>query len=81
MWLQYEGSEMFRDNTPAQAGNSVTDRIVGEPECRDITDLSRTSRWRLMQAGKFPQKIQLSPNRTGWKLSSVLAWLADRGAA
>jgi prophage regulatory protein len=72
---------MSIENYSSCAENSITDRIVGEPECREITDLSRTSRWRLMRAGKFPKKITLSPNRTGWRLSQVVEWLAEREAA
>ena len=59
----------------------LIDRIVDEAECQHITSLSRTSLWRLMQRGKFPRKIRIGPNRTGWKLSSILAWLAEREAA
>ena len=59
----------------------IFDRIVGEPECRRLTDLSRTSRWRLMKLGEFPAKIRIGPNRTGWRLSQVMAWLAEREAA
>ena len=72
---------MSHEHSPARAGDAVSDRIVGERECREITDLSRTTRWRLMQAGKFPKKIRISPNRTGWMLSSVSIWLAQRQVA
>ena len=60
---------------------SEVDRIVGEAECGHITDASRTTRWRLMQRGEFPQKVRISPNRTGWKLSEVMNWLSQREAA
>jgi predicted DNA-binding transcriptional regulator AlpA len=59
----------------------VIDRIVGETECEHITDASRTTRWRMMKRGEFPQKVRISPNRTGWLLSEVMAWLAQRKAA
>ena len=59
---------------------SAVDRIVGESECRQITNLSRTTRWRLMRNNLFPKKVSLSPNRRGWKISAVLAWLAEREA-
>jgi len=72
---------MSLEHSPARAGNEGIDRIIGERECRQITDLSRTTRWRLMQTGKFPKKILLSPNRSGWMLSSVASWLAERQAA
>ncbi len=56
-------------------------RIVGERECEERTDLSRTTRWRLMQRGLFPAKVRLSPNRTGWRLSDILEWLEAREVA
>ena len=57
------------------------DRIIGERECGHITDTSRTTRWRMMQRDEFPKKIRISPNRTGWFLSEVMDWLAQRKAA
>ena len=72
---------MSIEHSPARAGDSVTDRIIGEPECEHITDASRTTRWRMMQRGEFPQKVRISPNRTGWLLSEVMEWLAQRKAA
>ena len=61
--------------------NQPEDRIIGEPECAEFTDLSRTTRWRLMRQGLFPKKVLLSPNRRGWKLSAVRKWLETREAA
>lgn len=72
---------MSLEHSPARAGNAVIDRIIGEPECEQVTDLSRTTRWRLMRRNQFPKKIRISPNRTGWRLSEVMDWLADREAA
>ena len=57
------------------------DRIIDESECCRLTTLSRTTRWRMMNRGKFPKKFQLSPNRGGWWLSKILKWLRDREAA
>ncbi len=57
------------------------DRIIGEREACALTSLSRTTLWRLMRRGAFPKKIRLSPNRTGWRLSSILEWLEAREAA
>ena len=63
------------------AGTAVADRIIGERECAEITNLSRTTRWRLTRRSLFPNKVSLSPNRRGWKMSAVLAWLETREAA
>ena len=87
--MSLEHSPARAEDAPAgrpngEAGNRAPptiDRIVGENECREITNLSRTSRWRMMRRGEFPQKLRISPNRTGWRLSSVLDWLAGREIA
>ena len=65
----------------AREAPATVDRIVGEVECRELTNLSRVTRWRLMRRAAFPKKIRLSPNRTGWRLSSILEWLEAREAA
>ena len=71
---------MSLEHSTARDG-SVPDRIVGERECGELTDLSRTTRWRLMRRGLFPAKVSLSPNRAGWKLSAIIEWLEARGVA
>ncbi len=86
---------MSLEHSPARAGDATVghpkgeggkqapptvDRIVGESECCQITNLSRTSRWRMMRRQEFPAKVRISPNRTGWRLSQVLEWLHDREA-
>ena len=58
-------------------------RILGEPEVHRLTNLSRTTRWRLEREGKFPRRLRLSGNRVGWHADEVLAWIAalPRGGA
>ena len=70
---------MSLDHSTARDG-SVPDRIIGEPECKELTDLSRSTRWRLMRKGDFPAKVALSPNRKGWRLSAIVGWLEAREA-
>ena len=40
--------------------------------------ISRTTLWRLIKAGDFPQAIKLSPNRVGWRESQITAWIETR---
>jgi prophage regulatory protein len=54
------------------------DRIVREAECALLSGLSRTTRWRLERAGKFPKRRQISPNCVGWLCSEVMTWLRER---
>ena len=70
---------MSLEHSPTRDGTGS--RIVGERECAELTDLSRTTRWRMMRAGLFPGKVILSPNRRGWTFSSIIEWLEARKAA
>ena len=56
--------------------DEVKVRILGEPEVHRLTNLSRTTRWRLEREGKFPKRVRLSGNRVGWQADEVLAWIA-----
>ena len=54
------------------------DRFLGEIEVARITDLSRTTRWRLERDGRFPRKRHISANRIGWLQSEILEWMESR---
>jgi prophage regulatory protein len=55
--------------------DEVKVRILGEPEVHRLTNLSRTTRWRLEREGKFPKRLRLSGNRIGWRADEILAWI------
>ena len=57
------------------------DRFLGEADVKAITGLSRTTRWRLERAGKFPPRRVLSVNRVGWRATEIMAWLESRKPA
>jgi len=57
------------------------DRFIREPEEKRITGLSRTTRWRLERAGKYPKRIQISENAKARLLSQIVAWMAARAKA
>ncbi len=57
------------------------DYFMPEPEVRRVTGLSRSTRWRLAQKGKFPRKYQTSENRRDNLASEVRNWVAERIAA
>jgi prophage regulatory protein len=54
------------------------DSFIREPECHEITGLSRSTRWRLERSGKFPRRRALSPGTIGWRRSELMAWLRSR---
>ena len=60
------------------AASSSVDRFIGDAEQEEITNLSRTTRWRLERAGLFPKTYKISPNRSARLLSEVTAWMETR---
>jgi prophage regulatory protein len=40
--------------------------------------VSRSTIWRMIQAGKFPKPVQLTGNAVAWKRNEVFAWIAAR---
>ena len=56
----------------------MSDRFVREPECKKITGLSRTTRWRLERVGAFPKRRRISENAVGWLESELQKWLENK---
>lgn len=55
------------------------ERLLPWPQVRERTGLSRTTAWRLQNAGDFPKPVQVSPNRVGWRETEIEAWTLTRG--
>lgn len=56
----------------------MTDRIIREPERKQITGRSTASWWRDERAGKVPARVRLGDNAVGWRLSEIMAWVESR---
>lgn len=50
-------------------------RIINIKKVKEITNLSRSTIWRLEIKGLFPQRIILSPGRVGWNEVEVIEWV------
>lgn len=59
----------------------MVDRFLSDPECEEISGLSRTTRWRMERRGEFPKRRQISPNRIAWLHSEVMEWVRNRHMA
>lgn len=53
------------------------DRILRLKAVLDRTGLSRSTMYRKMQDGTFPQSLQISARCKGWRESAITAWLRD----
>ena len=56
------------------------ERILRERDLGQIDGLSRTTRRRLIDAGKYPTPLMIagSPYMKGWTASSVERWIEDQ---
>ncbi len=61
--------------------SSESDRFLREPEVKQTSGLSRTTRWRLEKKGLFPRRRQISPNGVAWLESEIRTWMAERAVA
>lgn len=55
--------------------------IWREPRVKEETGLSKSTRWRLMKAGQFPQKLQLGTRAVGWRAEEIIEWCRSREEA
>jgi prophage regulatory protein len=65
---------------PATSPVTEDDRLILEPEVLARVPFHRTTIYRKVQTGTFPAPIRIAANRNAWRLSAILAWIADREA-
>jgi prophage regulatory protein len=53
-------------------------RILRLPDVVTVTGLSRPTIYRLMQAGRFPNRRQLGIKSVGWVAEEIQSWLEGR---
>jgi prophage regulatory protein len=68
------------DGAPVESGGPE-DRLLPWDRVQDMTGISRSTAWRLSQAGAFPSRVSVSPGRVGWWESELTAWKSMRGSA
>ena len=60
---------------------TAADRLMRRSEVEGRVGLSRTSIYRLMRQGRFPEPVRVGPKAVRWPASEVEAWLAARPRA
>jgi len=53
-------------------------KLINEKQCKEMTGLSRVTRWRLERLGRFPQRLKISPGRIAWRLDEIINWIETR---
>ncbi len=57
------------------------DRLLRRRQVEEITSMSRSSIYRLMQDGEFPRPVKVGPSAVRWRASDITAWLESRPVA
>jgi prophage regulatory protein len=60
---------------------TMASRYIRRTEVEDLTGLSRSTIYRMMDAGQFPRPIRLTQKAVGWKETDIAAWLDSRPVA
>ena len=64
-----------------QEDATVPARIITRDQLKELVPYSLSHIARLEQAGKFPQRLRLGPNRVGWLSNEVENWIESCAAA
>ena len=59
----------------------MDDRLLKRRQVEEITGLSRSSIYRLMPMGEFPQRVRVGPAAVRWRESDITAWVESRPEA
>lgn len=57
------------------------DTLLRLPRVIEITGLSRSTIYRLMETGEFPRQVAISRGAVGWRQSDIEKWIESRELA
>jgi predicted DNA-binding transcriptional regulator AlpA len=59
--------------------NTQTKSLLRLPQVLGLVPVSRSGLWKMVQEGRFPQPIKLSPRVTVWRYSDVAEYIEKAG--
>ena len=59
----------------------MQDRLLRRRQVEEITGMSRSSIYKLMQNGEFPRPVKIGPTAVRWRASDITAWVESRPVA
>ncbi|WP_283809519.1 helix-turn-helix transcriptional regulator [Bradyrhizobium brasilense] len=73
----YFSEELVLKPTAAANDNAAprVDPILRLATVKETTGLSRSTIYRMMDAGQFPRPLRLGPGSVGWRTSAVVGWI------
>lgn len=55
--------------------------LIRLPRVKELTSLGKTTIYSRLHAGRFPDRMKLSPTVSAWRYADVMAWIEEQGAA
>ena len=59
----------------------MTDRLLNRAEVQERCGIARTTIYRLMRTGQFPEPLQIGPRAVRWKESEIAEFVESRPRA
>jgi len=59
----------------------MAEKYLRRPAVEEVTGLSRSTIYEMMDRGEFPRPIRIGRRAVAWPEGSVLSWLAARPTA
>ncbi|WP_085897191.1 helix-turn-helix transcriptional regulator [Limimaricola soesokkakensis] len=59
----------------------MIDKILRRAAVEEMTGLSRSTLYRMMDRGEFPRPARIGQRAVGWRQSSVNTWLSQCASA
>ena len=56
-------------------------RLLRRSEIEVKTGLTRSTIYRLMRAGEFPEPLKIGPRAVRWRATEIESWIAERPRA
>ena len=59
----------------------MEERLLKRREVEEITGLSRSTIYRMLNTGQFPQPVRIGPKTVRWRMSDIVKWMESRPLA
>ena len=59
----------------------MQDRLLRRRQVEEITGMSRSTIYKMMQNGDFPRPVKIGPAAVRWRSSDIRAWVESRPVA
>ena len=60
---------------------TMQDRLLRRRQVEELTGLSRSTVYKMMQNGEFPRPVRIGPAAVRWRASDITAWMESRPVA